>query len=229
MRHIRSHQCCSTETRAVVKSTPGATSFYGRPLGEAVGPPWVPARSRSWSPLKQKLANVEARSKKQTVTTAAERRRDRRRLPPPWLWHSLSCHPPWSAPQTINRTLADRFEHCVACVVRRCARTFSNRGLQDNSIVSWHFMMNTICKSILVQSFWIFSINCCKLLVIICILNCYCLIVYASLFIIACTLFLSYHSYVYALSFIIACTFLLSCHVIFIVYATLPFLCALNI
>ena len=41
-------------------------------------------------------------------------------------------------------------------------------------------------------------------------------------------LFLSYHSYVYALSFIIACTFLLSCHAICIVYATLPFLCALN-
>ena len=34
---------------------------------------------------------------------------------------------------------------------------------------------------------------------------------YASLFIIAYTLFLSYHSYVYALSFIIACTFLLFC------------------
>ena len=52
---------------------------------------------------------------------------------------------------------------------------------------------------------------------------------YASLSIIAYTLFLSYHSYVYALSFIIACTFLLSCHAICIVYATLPFLCALNI
>ena len=63
-RHIRSHQGCSTETRAVVKSTPGATSFYGRPLGEAVGPPWVPARSRSWSPLKQKLATVEVRSRR---------------------------------------------------------------------------------------------------------------------------------------------------------------------
>ena len=78
MRHIRSHQCCSTETRAVVKSTPGATSFYGRPLGEAVGPPWVPARSRSWPPFE---AEAGQRGSKKTEAETGQRRRAATRPP----------------------------------------------------------------------------------------------------------------------------------------------------
>ena len=216
MRHIRSHQCCSTETRAVVKSTPGATSFYGRPLGEAVGPPWVPARSRSWSPLKQML---EERSKKQTLATAAEQRRDRRRLPSPltlalavpsavvcatdhkpntrWSVRTLRCVRRASLRKNILQSWAPGQFHCEL--------TFYDEHYLWNQYLCNHFESSVLIAA---NCWWLFAYW-----------TVYCLTVYASLFITAYTLFLSYHSYVYALSFIIACTFLLSCHAICIVYA----------